>query len=119
MNKIKVKKLIAIACAFYVLRGFVFHISSMKAIYIAQLMQMLSYAILIPSTVYLSDEMMQDEDKNKGQTFIGMAITIGLILGSFIGGQLVSAGGTDLLEIGCIVIAILSFAFAMLGILVK
>lgn len=119
MNRIKVKKLIAIACAFYVLRGFVFHISSMKAIYIAQLMQMLSYAILIPSTVYLSDEMMQDEDKNKGQTFIGMAITIGLILGSFIGGQLVSAGGTDLLEIGCIVIAILSFIFAMLGILVK
>ena len=119
MKKIKVKQLIAIACLLYVVRGIVFHIPSMKVIYLAQVLQMFSYAILIPSTVYLSDELMHEEDKNKGQTFIGMAITIGLILGSFVGGKLVSIGGTNLLEIGGIIIASISFLFALLGNIVK
>lgn len=119
MKKIKVKQLIAIACLLYMVRGIVFHIPSLKAIYFAQVLQMFSYAILIPSTVYLSDEVMHEEDKNKGQTFIGMAITIGLILGSFVGGELVSMGGTDLLEIGCIIIASISFLFALFGNIVK
>ena len=119
MKKIKVKQLIAIACLLYVVRGIVFHIPSMKVIYLAQVLQMFSYAILIPSTVYLSDELMHEEDKNKGQTFIGMAITIGLILGSFVGGILVSIGGTNLLEIGGIIIASISFLFALLGNIVK
>ena len=115
MKKISVKKLIAIACAFYIIRGLVFCIPNMAAIYVAQVLQMFSFAILIPSTVYLSDEMMQAEDKNKGQTFVGMATTIGLILGSFVGGELITMGGTTLLEIGCVVIAVLSFIFALLG----
>ena len=119
LKKINVKKMILIACGFYIIRAFVFHINSMTAIYVAQVLQMLTFAILIPSAVYLSDDMMQEEDKNKGQTFIGMAATTGLILGTFVGGQLLSIGGTDLLEIGCIVITIISFIFALLGNIVK
>ena len=87
----------------------------MNAIYAAQVLQMFTFAILVPAAVYLADDMMQEEDKNKGQTFIGMAATMGLILGTFVGGQLVSIGGTNLLETGSIVIAFLSFAFAFLG----
>lgn len=119
LKKIHVKKMILIACAFYIVRAFVFHIESMTAIYVAQVLQMFTFAILVPSAVYLSDDMMQDEDKNKGQTFVGMAATTGLILGTFVGGQLISIGGTDLLEIGCIVIAGISFIFALLGNIVK
>ena len=119
VKKIKAKKLIVIACAFYILRGFVFYIQSMEAVYVAQVLQMFSFAVLIPSTVYLADEMMLAEDKIKGQMFIGMAITIGLIFGSFLGGQLISIGGTKLLEIGCIIIAIISFIFALIGNVVK
>ena len=48
-----------------------------------------------------------------------MAVTTGLILGTFVGGQLISIGGTDLLEIGCIVIASISCIFAILGNIVK
>ncbi|MBR0039378.1 MAG: MFS transporter [Lachnospiraceae bacterium] len=119
LKKIHVKKMILIACVFYIVRAFVFHIESMTAIYVAQVLQMFTFAILVPSAVYLSDDMMQEEDKNKGQTFIGMAVTTGLILGTFVGGQLISIGGTDLLEIGCIVIAGISFIFALLGNIVK
>ena len=119
LKKIHVKKLILIACAFYIVRAFVFHIESMTAIYVAQVLQMFTFAIIVPSAVYLSDDMMQEEDKNKGQTFVGMAATTGLILGTFVGGQLISIGGTDLLEIGCIVIAGISFIFALLGNIVK
>ena len=119
MKKIKVKKLIVVACAFYIIRGLVFCIPSMTAIYAAQVLQMFSYAILTPAIVYLADEMMYDEDKNKGQTFIGMAVTSGLILGSYVGGQLITSGGIRLLENGCVVIAVISFIFAVLGNIVK
>ena len=118
-HKIKVKKLIVVACAFYIIRGLVFCIPSMIAIYTAQVLQMFSYAILTPAIVYLADEIMYDEDKNKGQTFIGMAVTRGLILGSYVGGQLITSGGIKLLESGCVVIAGISFIFAMLGNIVK
>ena len=119
MKKISVKKLLLIACALYIVRGFVFCINSLSAIFVAQVMQMCTYAILTPTAVYLADEMMDEGDKNKGQTFIGMAVTIGLIAGSFLGGQFVAIGGTNLLKIGCIVIAVLSFVFALLGNLIK
>ena len=81
--------------------------------------EIFSYAILTPAIVYLADEMMYDEDKNKGQTFIGMAVTSGLILGSYVGGQLITSGGIRLLENGCVVIAVISFIFAVLGNIVK
>lgn len=119
MKKINVKTLIVIACAFYILRGFLFRISSLGAIYVAQAMQMLTYAIIIPASVYLSDEVMEEKDKNKGQTLIGMSITVGMILGSFVGGQMISIGGPELLEISSIFIAFFGFAFAMLGNILK
>lgn len=115
MKKVHIKKLIAIACAFYILRGFIFCIPSIAAVYFAQVLQMFTFAILIPSTVYLADEMMHEEDKNKGHTFIGMAVTSGLILGNFVGGQLISCGGVRLLEFGCVIIAVISFIFALIG----
>ncbi|MBO6119443.1 MAG: MFS transporter [Lachnospiraceae bacterium] len=115
MKKIKLSKLILLATIFYVVRGFVFTIPSITAIYLAQLLQMFTYAIIIPATVYLSDEMMQEEDKNKGQSLVGLAVTLGFILGSFAGGQFISIGGTMLLKMGCIVIAILGFICALLG----
>ena len=119
MKRISAKKLIAVACAFYIVRGFAFRIPNLTAIYVAQALQMFTFAILTPVTVYLADEMMQEEDKNIGQTFIGMAVTIGLISGSFVGGELISIGGVNLLETGCIVIAIFSLIFALLGNMIK
>lgn len=115
MKKINVKTLIVIACAFYILRGFLFRISSLGAIYVAQAMQMLTYAIIIPASVYLSDEVMEEKDKNKGQALIGVSITVGMILGNFVGGQLISIGGPETLEIGSIFIAIIGFIFALFG----
>ena len=119
MKIINVKKLIAISCAVYIIRSFLFRIPNMTAIYISQLLQMFSFAIITPATVYLADEVMHEEDKNLGQTLIGMAVTIGLILGSYIGGQLISIGGINLLEICCIFIAIFSFIFAFIGNVIK
>lgn len=119
MKKIKVKTLITISCVAYIIRGFLFHIPNMHAIYLSELLQMFSFAIITPATVYLADKMMLEEDKNLGQTLIGMAVTIGLILGSFMGGHLISIGGTNLLKICGIFIAILSFIFAFIGNMIK
>lgn len=54
--------------------------------YGAMVLQMASYAALIPATVYLSNQLVGEADKNKGQTVFATATTVGGLLASFIGG---------------------------------
>ena len=51
-------------------------------------LQMFAYAILCPGGVYLANEIVAPEDRNKGQAIIGITATAGNLLASFIGGQL-------------------------------
>ena len=57
-------------------------------LYVSMGLQMLSYAILIPASVYYSNENVAPEDRNKGQAIFGATATIGGLLASLIGGQL-------------------------------
>lgn len=56
--------------------------------YLVMILQMLSYAILIPASVYFANEIVETNDKNKGQAVMSATVTIGQLLASFIGGQL-------------------------------
>lgn len=56
--------------------------------YATMVIQMFSYAILVPGGVYLANELVAPEDRNKGQAIIGVTATIGGLLASFVGGQL-------------------------------
>lgn len=58
--------------------------------YIAMVIQMFSYAVIIPASVYLADEYVDSEDRNQGQAIMSAAGTIGGLFASFIGGILLS-----------------------------
>jgi MFS transporter, PPP family, 3-phenylpropionic acid transporter len=87
--KINTRSLIKIAGVFYALRGIIFLLaSSVWMVNVGQAFQGLSFAIFIPASVYYINEIMREEDRVKGQTFITGTITLGSFFGSVIGGWL-------------------------------
>lgn len=62
--------------------------SSIGMVYFAQSFQMLSYAIFIPSSIYYVNQIMDKEDRIKGQAFVAVTMTLGGVFGSLFGGWL-------------------------------
>lgn len=56
-------------------------------------LQMLSYAIFLPGSIYYVNGIMQKGDEVKGQAYVTMAINIGGIFSSLIGGRIIDAFG--------------------------
>lgn len=89
LKKFSINKLMCIATVFYSLKHIlVAFCPNMYVFYFIMVLQMLSYAILLPGGVYLANEIVSAEDRNKGQAVIAAASTVGGLLASLIGGQL-------------------------------
>lgn len=87
-------KLLKFSGVFYVIRSIVFLMAaSVWMVNLGQALQALSFAIFIPASVYFINEMMKEEDRVKGQTFITGSITLGGFFGSVIGGRLLDQSG--------------------------
>jgi len=57
-------------------------------LYIIMVLQMLSYAALVPALVYFANESVEAQDRNKSQAIFAATATVGTLLASLIGGQL-------------------------------
>lgn len=89
---------------FAIKHGLTYLAPNMTMIYLAQILQMASYAILTPASVYYATQMIMEKDLVKGQSMITMAVTASSILASLFGGVLLDAIGVhQVLLIGEIV----------------
>ena len=70
-----------------------FFASSVAAVYIAQTLQIFAFAVFLPASVYYVNQVIQDADKIKGQSFMMMALAISNILGNSVGGLILDYGG--------------------------
>lgn len=61
--------------------------------YFAQCFQLLSFAMYIPASVYFVNRIVKPGDKVKGQTYMGLAMSVSGMLGSLCGGLLIDAFG--------------------------
>ena len=62
---------------------------SISFLYVVQMLQMLSFALCLPSAVYYVNETMAVEDRVKGQSLLIASSTMGGVFGSLSGGVLV------------------------------
>jgi PPP family 3-phenylpropionic acid transporter len=91
LKKFKVNTLMIFASVCYVLKhALICFAPSMPVYYAAMILQMFSYAILIPASVYFAEEHVAPQDRNQGQTVMNAATTIGGLLASLFGGILLS-----------------------------
>ena len=66
---------------------------SISFLYVVQMLQMLSFALCLPSAVYYVNETMAVEDRVKGQSLLIASSTMGGVFGSLSGGVLVDFAG--------------------------
>jgi PPP family 3-phenylpropionic acid transporter len=96
------RKLFAFSMVFYVIRSIALLMAgNMVAIYFAQLLQALSFALYIPISVAYVGEIMAKYDLVKGQTLVVSATTLGSVTGSLLGGIVIDMFGVpQMLVIG-------------------
>lgn len=77
---------------------------NVTVLYIAQALQMVSYAIFIPASVYYVNQIISQKDLVKGQSMVTMAITASGIIANLMGGILIDAVGVQqVLLIGAVI----------------
>lgn len=83
--------LLAVAALCFFLKSvLIFFARSITAIYLIQLMQTCTYALLCPAQVYYAGEKVHVSDMVKGQAFVTAITSLGCSAGNFLGGQLLS-----------------------------
>jgi PPP family 3-phenylpropionic acid transporter len=91
MKRLGIPKILCIASVVYSLKHvLIAFCGSVPMLYAAMVLQMFSYAILVPGSVYYANQSVAEEDRNKGQAIFGATVTVGGLLASLIGGQLLN-----------------------------
>lgn len=95
-KKFKTRTIVLFAAVCFVIRTLIICFAqNMLWIYVSQSMQMVSYALFIPASVYYVNEMIGETNRNKGQTFLGMGQSLSSICASLCGGWMLTAAGGD------------------------
>lgn len=95
-SKINCTTLIKISVILFAVKhGLTYLAPNMTMIYIAQALQIGSYAIFIPASVYYVNQVISKSDSIKGQSMVTMAITASGIIANLMGGILLDAIGVQ------------------------
>ena len=97
-RRFSIRSLLRFATIFMSLKALWFLLaSSVPSLYMAHVMQMFSYALYIPATVYYVNHLMAERDRVKGVALINMPMTLGSVLGTLVGGWLLRLAGLHVL----------------------
>ena len=66
---------------------------NMAGVYLVQCLNMFSFAMFIPASVYYVARIMDEADRVKGQAYLGSAIALSGICANFAGGRILDAYG--------------------------
>lgn len=107
IKKYKCKSLMQVSALFFTVKSFLFVVAgSVGMIHAAQLVQILAFALFTPASVYYVNQNIQEKDHVKGQALSTTANTVGAVIGSLAGGQVLEAfGARPMLLLGAILSA--------------
>ncbi|MDO4521188.1 MAG: MFS transporter [Erysipelotrichaceae bacterium] len=104
IEKVSIHKVMIFAAAVWSLKhALTWLCPNVITLYIIMVLQMLSYAALVPALVYFANEIAEPQDRNKSQAIFAATATVGSLLASLTGGQLFQfMGVSSVLLIGVI-----------------
>lgn len=106
LKKFEVERILIFSGVAFTLKALCFYSAKgIGLIYLGQTLQMVSFALNCPATVYYSDKVMEEKDKLTGQALMGMTGILGNVFGAFIGGLILSESGVKAMALFGIVIA--------------
>ena len=104
--KVGVENLMRLAGLFYILKAFfLYRAATVTHVYLTVLLQFCSYGFLFPSLYYFAKKSVSSQDMAKGQTMAMSLYTLGLALGSYVGGYLIQAAGVRNMLLGAMLFA--------------
>ena len=88
---------------------------SVVMIYLIQLLQSVTFGLMVAAKATYADECMAPEDKTTGQSLMSFTDAFGAVVGTVIGGLLMNLGGVRLLLWGGVLIAAAGTAITVLA----
>ena len=99
--------LLVAACGFYVVRGFLYLFAvNVIMIYLIQLLQSVSFGLMVVAKATYADECMEPEDKTTGQALMSFTDAFGSVAGTLVGGLLINQGGIRMMLWGGVFFAV-------------
>lgn len=93
-NKFPSGTLLKISAVFFAVKAIVFlFIGNIWVVRMAQFLQIPSYALYTPASVFYANRLVSSDDKVKGQSFLVVAQVLGSIIGTLIGGLIHDSHG--------------------------
>ena len=81
-------------------------------LYGAQGLQMFGFALFAVASVYYVNELIDEKDRVKGQAYVTMTMSVGTVIGSFLGGYLIDCVSVP----GMLLVATLSAGIGAIGV---
>ena len=107
-------KFIIVSCLFFVARSVLYLLSgNIVMICLVQLLQGVSFGLMVAARSTYADECMGTDDKATGQSMMTFTDAFGSVAGTLTGGILLNQGGVSYMLAGGIVIALLGSAIAL------
>lgn len=98
--------MLKVASVFFTLKALATWLApSIGAIYFAQTLQILAFAVLVPASIYYVNTVMPPGDRVKGQAYMTMTHTLGTVVGSITGGVLLDKAGVPALLLAATAVA--------------
>lgn len=114
LRRWKSSTLFKFAIAMYSVKAFaVCFAPNMAALYAAQLLQSISFALHIPASVRYVVDTVPPADQVKGQAFVGSIITLSSIFASFLGGMMYDRLGVSMTLLAAACVTTLGVAIAV------
>ena len=94
IRKIRANMMIKISALFFALKTLAtYFCGGIFSLYAVQLMQIFGFALFTPASVYYVNSVSPENQKAKGQALLGVAITLGGVLGNYFGGLFIETFG--------------------------
>lgn len=108
VQKYGARRLIILAVYFWMLKAIgIYWAPSVVSLYAVSVLQALSYAPLIPITVYYANEVMREQDKFLGQSLLTMSLTLGGVVGTLSGGFILDIYDIKTLNLTAVAVTVL------------
>lgn len=109
--RFRCQSMIKVASVCYTLEIWLCHIAqSVELIFAAQLFQLVSFGLFMPSMVHLTDDIMSKGEAVRGQSLYIMMTTITTIIGTIIGGWIIDISGVNTLTLLSTIVTLIGTA---------
>lgn len=106
---IKLENLLIIAAICFIFKSFtIYAATSLSTIYLAQILQMFSFAMILPSMVEYADIKLPTNVAVRGQAFFTMTIGLGSVIAASVAGNIINIYGVKTSNLVALIVTIVS-----------